>query len=170
LSIPAPRMPLRSAEWTRTSPEMTDWEILSLPGHDDLADLTPAALPAQYSYTQLFCWHYEQMLSVWSAGGVIFTDIDDAKNRLTVAVEDLATQGPAVRTRLIEIGIPLEAVDIIEEEPIMLLPGPVDPAGPLPVLGIAVGLVFTGLASVVVLHRRRKKRALQDGEIVGLPR
>lgn len=140
-------------------------EILSIYGYHDLADLTPTALPAKYSFMQLFCWHNGPMLEVWT-DGVIFTDIDDMRNRLTVAVEDLATQGPAVRARLVEAGIPLEAVDVIEEEPIMLLPAPVDPNPPLPsppnsssVVGI--GLVFVGIASVAFEAWRERRRILE---------
>jgi hypothetical protein len=81
-----------------------------------------------------------------------------------------------VKARLGEVGIPLEAVDIIEEGPIMLYPGPADPSGPLPVpessgsfvVGIAVGCAFAAIASVMAF-RGRKKRALQGREILGLP-
>jgi hypothetical protein len=154
-------------------------EILSLPEHHGLADLTPEALPARYSFLQLFCWHWYQMSAVPEPDGIILTDIDDAKNRLTVGVEDLAAQGPAVRAWLVEAGIPLEAVDIIEEEPFMLLPGPGEsvpetgsrvPArievhetrSSAPTLaGIATGLVLAVGVSAAIFVRRRKRRADQ---------
>jgi len=151
-------------------------EILSLPDHHGLADLTPTALPAQYSYTQLFCWQYGEMLEVESTLEYIYTGIDDARNRLTVAVEDLAKQGPAWRARLVEVGIPLEAVDIIEEEPIMLLPGPAEssmprsePFKPVPasqssggkLTGIAIVLVVAVGVFAAFFARRRMRRADQ---------
>jgi len=150
-------------------------EILSLPGHDDLADLTPVALRARYSFTQLFCWHYREMLRVW-INGVIFTDIDDMKNRLTVAVEDLATQGPIVKARLAEVGIRLDAVDIIEEEPVMVYPGRPDQVGPLPApesnrfafFGIATGIALAVALCGAYLARRKQRLSHLDEEAVPL--
>lgn len=153
-------------------------EILSLPVHG-LADLTPVALPAKYSFTQLFCWHWYQMSAVAWPDGIIFTDIDDAKNRLTVGVEDLSAQGPAVRAMLVEAGISLEAVDIIEEEPIMLLPGPVESEpktsptrwpvdgtrSPVSILA-GIGIVILAGLSAAFVVRRRKGRSATDKALV----
>lgn len=151
-------------------------EILSLPGHSDLADLTPVALRGRYSFLQLFCWFYGPMLHLGPIPGIVFEDIDEARNRLTIAIEDLATQGPIVKARLADVGIPLEAVDIIEEEPIMFLPGPggstaylqsPPPEHPLhsPQRGssiVGVGLVLLGIASVAVVSWRERKRSIEE--------
>lgn len=154
-------------------------EILSLPDHHGLADLTPAALPAKYSYMQLFCWQYGPMLEAESTREYIYIGIDDAKNRITVAVEDLAAQGLGWKARLAEVGIPLGAVDIIEEEPFELLPGPgvavpetarrvparievPETRSSAPTLaGIAIGLVIAVGVSTAIFARRKKRRADQ---------
>jgi len=130
--------------------------ILSTPGYSDLAELTPVALPAQYSFTQLYAWH-EQMADVLSTEGVVFTAIDDQYNRLAVAVQDPSFHGPAVRAQLSKLGIPLEAVAIVQKD------SPVDFAGEnqRPVW-TPIGLALIGICSVglFAIHMRRRGHRL----------
>jgi len=91
-------------------------------------------------------------MSVLSTEGVVFTDIDDEHNRLAVGVEDLATQGPAVEAQQVDLGIPLQAVDIEHSEPVtFLLP---ESRGPEIPVGIAIGLAVV-IVSVGLFVRRK---------------
>ncbi|MGH2554219.1 MAG: hypothetical protein ACRDHO_00685 [Actinomycetota bacterium] len=148
-----------------------------MPGYSDLADLTPTALPAKYGFMQLFCWYSGGMLEVEGKLDYIYTDIDEATNRLTVAVEDLAAEGAGWRAMLREAGIPLDAVEIIVEEPIMQAPLPGDTNVPLlwpqrnaPLPSpqrsstlVGIGLVFVGIASVAFVAWRERRRFLENG-------
>lgn len=75
------------------------------------------ALPGQYSFLELKEWHEPVMADVLNIPGVVFTDIDDAKNRLAVGVEKLEIQ-PLVEEQLVKLGIPREAVNIEETKPV----------------------------------------------------
>jgi hypothetical protein len=92
-----------------------DQAIQSVLGDPTLAAFTPVAESARYSFTQLKAWS-DQMMPVLSISNVVSTDIDDRTNRLTVGVENLATDGPAVGDELSQLGIPAEAVDIVQTD------------------------------------------------------
>lgn len=124
--------------------------ILSTRGYSDLAHLTPVALAAQYSFMQLHAWH-QQMLEVWTADGVVFTDIDDMYNRMTVGVEDPATHGPIVRAKLTELGIPIEAVEIVQQDPPSLYPGRSSQPHPGKSSTLPAWLAFGLISAVIVL-------------------
>jgi len=76
------------------------------------------ALQGQYSVTQLKQWH-DRLGDLFAVSSVTLTDLDEAKNRVRVGVEDDAAVG-AVEQALRKLGVPREAV-IIE------LTGPVTP-------------------------------------------
>lgn len=71
-----------------------------------------------FTFRELKAWH-DRMQDVLALDGVVFTDIDDARNRLTVGVQDFALV-PAVEGELARAGVPREAVEIIETEPVRL--------------------------------------------------
>jgi hypothetical protein len=98
-----------------------DQALQSVLGDPTLASLTPVALAATYSFTQLKAWS-DRMSPVLSIQGVVSTDIDDRSNRLSVGVENVATQGPAVQAQLTQLGIPVEAVNIVQTEPVTFVP------------------------------------------------
>ena len=75
------------------------------------------ALSGQYGFLQLKEWHERMMMDVLALPGVVFTDIDDAKNRLAVGVEKPAVQA-LVEEQLTKLGIPREAVNIEETRPV----------------------------------------------------
>jgi hypothetical protein len=78
-------------------------------------------LPGQYGFQELKRWH-DSLNEVLSIPGVVLTDIDDAKNRLQVGVESNEI-GWKVRDRLVALGIPDEAVDVVETAPMRLEAG-----------------------------------------------
>lgn len=84
-------------------------------------DLPPEkieVLPAQYDFLQLRQWYDRMRDAVWSVPGVVFTDIDEVKNRLDIGVET-EEAAELVEKRLRELGIPREAVDIEISEPVV---------------------------------------------------
>lgn len=140
--------------------------ILSTRGYSDLAHLTPVALAAKYSFTQLHAWH-QQMLEVWTIDGVVFTDIDDTYNRMTVGVEDPATHGPIVRAKLTELRIPVEAVEIVQLDPPTLYPDRSSQPHPGKSSKLPAWLAFGFISALVVLGGLfviRKKRPGQRNE------
>jgi len=76
-------------------------------------------LPARYGFHELKQWHDRLTPGVLGMPGVVMTDIDDRSNRLTVGVESLETKG-AVEDRLFELGVPGEAVNIVETAPVAM--------------------------------------------------
>jgi len=87
---------------------------------DRLAGKRVKVLQGQYGWLQLKDWH-ERMISVLSLPGVILTDIDESKNRLSVGIESLEVRS-AVEQVLAELTIPRAAVDIVVTEPIRTMP------------------------------------------------
>ena len=78
-------------------------------------------LEGQYEVEQLLTWQ-AQLDSVLGVDGVVFTDLDEAQNRLVVGVEDFSNRALLERT-LQEAGVPQGAVLFEETEPIMPLLG-----------------------------------------------
>ncbi|HEX2092955.1 MAG TPA: hypothetical protein VHG28_11155 [Longimicrobiaceae bacterium] len=73
----------------------------------------------QYEFRQLQGWH-ERLPAVLALSGVVFTDIDEATNRLRIGVESAAVR-PEVEARLASLGVPAAAVVVSETEPIRFL-------------------------------------------------
>jgi hypothetical protein len=67
-------------------------------------------LQAEHSFAQLNEWHKRMMPSVLGISGVVSTDIDEARNALTVGVEDQKTRG-MVEKQLAQLGIPRTMVE-----------------------------------------------------------
>jgi hypothetical protein len=76
-------------------------------------------LQAEHSFAQLNEMHKRMMPSVLGISGVVLTDIEEAKDTLTVGVEDQKTRG-MVEHRLAQLGIPRTIVNIEETTPIKL--------------------------------------------------
>jgi hypothetical protein len=68
---------------------------------------------ARYGFQELKQWEERMAPGVLAVRGVVETDIDDRSNRLTVGIES-ADEREAVEERLAELGIPGEAVNIVE--------------------------------------------------------
>jgi len=76
-------------------------------------------LKAQYRFSQLKAWH-DSMGSLFNIEGVIFTDLDEAANRLKVGVETNSVIG-MVHRELHRLGIPAKAVNVVVSDPVMSL-------------------------------------------------
>jgi hypothetical protein len=72
---------------------------------------------ARFSFGQLNAWNERLTAHVLGLRGVVLTDVDDAKNRLTVGVRNRETRA-RVERRLGTHGIPREAVSIEQVAPI----------------------------------------------------
>jgi len=81
---------------------------------------TPAqiqVLQGRYSLQQLDRWTRQVTTDAFSIAGVVYTDLDEAANRVTVGV-DRAGASPSVRSLAARLGIPAEAVVVKQTEPI----------------------------------------------------
>lgn len=76
---------------------------------------------AAYDFTELAA-ESERLLPVLSVPGVVFTDIDEARNRLRVGIEE-GVDAERVRHSLQMLGVPIELVNLEVTEPIMQLSG-----------------------------------------------
>jgi len=74
-------------------------------------------LQGKYSFLQLKEWYDRMWVPLLELPGVVFTDIDEAKNRLAIGMETLGMQSQ-VESLLAGLGIPLEAVNIEETKPV----------------------------------------------------
>jgi hypothetical protein len=70
---------------------------------------------ARYDYVQLTGW-YARLPAALGYEGVTSTDIDERRNRIRIGVRDDAT-ADRVRRRILELGIPAEAVLVEREAP-----------------------------------------------------
>jgi hypothetical protein len=90
-------------------------------GQDRIPPGGVRVLHAQYGFLQLQRWH-EQAFALFDIEDVVFTDIDERINRLTIGVTNAATFG-VVEQELVRLGIPLAAVNLEVTEPIVRLEG-----------------------------------------------
>ena len=74
------------------------------------------ALKGTFGFHQLHAW-YNKLGAVFNIQGVVYTDIDEKANRLTVAVEDQALVIP-VKQEVSNAGVPQGAVNIVLADPI----------------------------------------------------
>ena len=74
-------------------------------------------LQGRYSLQQLDHWTRQVTTDAFSIAGVVYTDLDEAANRVTVGV-DRAGASPSVRSLAARLGIPAEAVVVKQTEPI----------------------------------------------------
>jgi len=79
----------------------------------DLAGVDTVVHRARYSFRQLKAWH-DAMTPVLALEGVAFTDVDETRNRLRVAMADPASQARPVLETLATLHIPADAV-LLEE-------------------------------------------------------
>lgn len=74
-------------------------------------------LPAQFAYRDLDRWSQDVSNEAFAQGGVVFVDLDEATNRVLVAVERGASHAN-VRNLAARLGVPVEAVVVRETDPI----------------------------------------------------
>ncbi|HEX2050356.1 MAG TPA: hypothetical protein VHJ34_06935 [Actinomycetota bacterium] len=87
--------------------------------HFDAADArTVIAREARYSFEDLHTWRTRLTTDVFRASdGVVFTDVDEFHNRVTIGVQDAQRDGPPVEALVDSLDIPHSAVRIEETEP-----------------------------------------------------
>lgn len=71
---------------------------------------------ADFTFEDLKAWR-EQAAEVLSLPGAAFTDVDETKNRIVVAVEDPVVHGTAVRALMEDVGVPAAAVEVQQGTP-----------------------------------------------------
>jgi hypothetical protein len=74
-------------------------------------------LQGRYSLQELDRWTRQITTDAFSIAGVVYTDLDEAANRVTVGV-DRASASSSVRSLAARLGIPAEAVVVKQTEPI----------------------------------------------------
>lgn len=84
-------------------------------GAPDLASMQIQVLAADYSFKDLKTWHERISTEMLGMQNVVSNDIDEVSNRLAVGVEDVAANGEAVSKKISDLGVPLEAVRIVED-------------------------------------------------------
>ena len=99
--------------WNRTRTGVADVEtaVRGVFG-DDLPRGRIVVAPGQYGFRELARWN-RRLLALLALPGVVSADVDDRTNRLRVGVEREEV-APGVRDRLAELGVPGEAVDVVE--------------------------------------------------------
>lgn len=80
-------------------------------------------LEGVYDYTELMRWHESMSPKVLGIMDVVSTDIDERLNHLAVGVANVAAQSE-VQKELPKLGIPSDAVIIMEADPIIIDPPP----------------------------------------------
>ncbi|MBA2671962.1 MAG: hypothetical protein H0U67_16460 [Gemmatimonadetes bacterium] len=93
----------------------------------------------QYDFLQLFEMRQRVDQVVWSLQGIVYTDADEAANRVAIGVEDAAAAASVERT-LTMLGIPREAVILRQTAPLRF-PDEADAVGPLSVVFSLGGFV-----------------------------
>ena len=73
---------------------------------------------AQFTYKDLDRWHRTVTTDAFELPGVVYTDLDEATNRVVVAVERGAGK-VGVRDLAVRLGVPAGAIDVRETEPII---------------------------------------------------
>ena len=73
---------------------------------------------AQFTYKSLDRWHRAVTLDAFETPGVVYTDLDEASNRVVVALEPGAGK-TNIRALAARLGVPAEAIVLRESEPIV---------------------------------------------------
>lgn len=98
-------------------------------------------LRGRWSFNQLSRWR-DQVSQVRSIPGVVFIDLNEAENRLTIGVESDAA-GQAVLAHAAQVGIPSAAVAVTRAEPVRFMSSLRDVVRPV-VGGLQFALVKNG--------------------------
>lgn len=117
-------------------------------------------IPAQFSFAQLYEWH-QQIVQTLSISGIVFTDIDEKRNRITIGVSTNSAK-KAVEREIARLNIPSEAVVVDDTEPVVTLSdtekAPDTVEGWLidnwPLIGVGGVLFALGIYWMIRLRRR----------------
>ena len=100
------------------SPDTAAAALRNMFGQENLPD-NVQMLQANFSFLQLKQWHNLMDSYLFAIPGVVYTDVDDAINLLSIGVETQQARDQ-VMNKLAELGIPTEAVRTEEIAPIGL--------------------------------------------------
>jgi hypothetical protein len=75
-------------------------------------------LEGQYDFLELDRWQQQMSPAMLTLPGVVFTDIDEATNRLRIGITDSPGMTEAVEGYLARLGVPREAVLVSETKPV----------------------------------------------------
>lgn len=106
----------------------------------DLQGLTVRTVKGRYDFASLKGWHDELSPRVLALQGAVSTDVDDARNRIVVGVEDVGRDGTAVEREIVRLGVPRDAVLVENVAPVQLdqtvpVPGTVQDTPYRPIIG-----------------------------------
>jgi hypothetical protein len=124
---------------------------------EDFAVERLAVLEAKYSWLELRRWYVAMQGIHQVAPDLVFTDMDEARNRITIALEDPDRHRAAVEAELDRLGIPGEAVNIEQSAPIQEIP--TSGRGSAPFLSGLLALVVLAAAALLVRKRRAASAA-----------
>jgi hypothetical protein len=110
-----------------------------------------AVLEAKYSWLDLRRWYVAMQGIHQVAPDLVFTDMDEARNRITIALEDPDRHRAAVGAELDRLGIPGEAVNIEQSAPIQEIS--TSGRGSAPFLFGLLALVVLAAAALFVRKR-----------------
>jgi hypothetical protein len=85
-------------------------------GRTELDRYALAVLPGRFTFRQLRTWHDLARAEVLGLPGVVLLDTDDRANRLSIGVTD-STAGAIAQRRLAALGVPSDAIVIVQAEP-----------------------------------------------------
>lgn len=74
---------------------------------------------ATYDFAQLSAW-YALITPLYSMPGLVFTDIDEVRNKIVIGVETEADRAPMER-KIAELPIPSDAIEVAIVGPVILL-------------------------------------------------
>lgn len=124
-------------------------------------------LDAKYSWIQLFGWYRQLVARAGSFQGLTISDIDEKENRLTFGVQDPDSQAAAIEDEAERLGIPRDAVAVVEQRPAQPLGDSAEGVMRLPAKSsLPKWLALTGaflallIAFGLIFRARSRKRAL----------
>jgi hypothetical protein len=90
--------------------------IVEVFGRERLPEGGAQAVECRYGFLQLKAWYDSQMMKTLSIPGVVMTSIAESKNRIQIGVKDSSVI-PQIEDALFNLGVPREAVNIVETAP-----------------------------------------------------
>jgi hypothetical protein len=104
-------------------------ELRSLFGSQHLRHSKIRVLPATFAFPKLKRWHDDIVRDVLVQPGVVFTGISHSQNRVVIGMENSKVRS-VVEEQLNKLGVPREAVSLMETGPVKFLQGIHDPSSP----------------------------------------
>jgi len=87
-------------------------------GGESLSRSGMEIIEGQYSFMDLHRWQQQISPEVLALPDAVYTDVADARNRIEIGVTDSPGMKETVEAYLSKLGIPIEAVSIVETKPV----------------------------------------------------